>query len=120
MIVGIEHLKVLEEFAKRQTRVYPDACDYGYVWGDKEELSRLRNATVGLMELFEFESKRWGGPNTEGGKSVKLFIPFEQDGPEYAGVSVWIATCHDTFRKVIFTKIEIAPARQKEPGFKQK
>lgn len=92
MIVGIEHLKVLEEWAPKQEQIYRDACDVG-VWARPRTIVRrdITNAVKGLVETYHSSRHEWG--REPKGVTVTTFIPFEMDGDDYAGCFVRVSFC---------------------------
>lgn len=97
MILHREELKLWEEFAAKQRRIYDDACDVGVPLAEIANVEDLRNAANEMIKTFKgqplYKVSQWGN-----GKSVEFFIPIEYDGPNEYGYLVHIAS-HDD-RKV--------------------
>jgi len=111
MIIGREHLIFFEDLAKRQSQIYPDACDYG-VHYNEINIEKVKAITADLKETFKCEREEW-----KNGASVKFFIPFEMDYRQYVGVNLKLA-CHiNKSRKIKFLTIDIDRASQKHSGF---
>ena len=121
MIVGREQLVVLEEFAKKQEQIYPDACDWGYRWIEgpigMQEVNRLRDAVAELVKIFKTKAGKWGD-NQNGGKYAQFFVPYEQDEGQYSGVLVTVTTSFERKRRVTYTTIEFRQHRQADAGFR--
>lgn len=90
MIIGVEHLQVLEKYAKMQIPIYPgEACDTGIhlLTPDAEKvLDRIREACKGLAKDFAGKANKWTG-----GSAWSCFVPFEQEDGVYTGVRVVVS-----------------------------
>lgn len=90
MIVGREMLNYFEGLSEKQTRIYPDAADFG-IRTSEFDLDEARANLRQMMDWFEYESEKWNetGVNYKGGK-VSMFIPYEQEGDLFLGVTLTV------------------------------
>lgn len=102
MAIGKEALRTLEAYAKQQTRIYPDACDYG-IRETPEIAAALRGALRELKDLEGGKVERWST-----GCSFTTRLGFEHDEGKIQGVRVKVSRNQD--RKFAFFTIEIYAA----------
>ena len=100
-----ENLIYFEGLAKRQHRIYDDACDFG-VKIDEETKNEARRQLVEMIKFFGAKITRWGDPDQSHGSNTKLFIPIESDGfCSYGGQLVDISYNYDATRRITFLSI---------------
>jgi hypothetical protein len=78
MTFGTEHLVILESYAKQQTQVYSDSCDFGVIAGP-EVKAQIRAACKGLAKIYVSEKKISGSYPNGGLAQWSTFIPVERD-----------------------------------------
>lgn len=113
MFPGKESLIELEELARQQIRIYPDACDIGIQVVDDQLRTRIHRLCQNLAKIYKNKAKRWNG-----GSEWSCFIPFEQEGRNYIGVNLSVSYNTDRIRKANFFHIEICRGMQEETPFK--
>ena len=115
---GDNYFFYFEDIAKKQKRIYPDACDIGYIYPE-EEKEKLTTALRELREIYKNTAESWGKPypNT-GGWSCTMFIPFEIDKGMYSGVQLTVEAHRDVGRKINFVRVDIQRKLSKEDGYK--
>jgi hypothetical protein len=109
MSVGKEPLAVLEKFAKLQTRIYPDACDYGIfaVPGDTN-YQEISQAISELKEFIDYKVSTNMVGKILSHRKFAGFLAFEMDGPgKYCGVLIEVTWTVDTARKTSYFTLEI-------------
>lgn len=91
-----EEYVAFEQLAQRQERIYNDAADVGIPLAKVENISALRDQLKELISFYKkafpqhYKAVQWAK-----GKSVEMFIPFEQDGPVLAGVTLSVTFNED-------------------------
>ena len=97
-----EEASVFENIAKKQTRIFNDAADYGYPYNTKEVPSEVTDVfdTLGQLKKVdaEFSGERdlvrnretWGD-HKNGGVSVDVIIFWEKDEGYYMGTKYSIS-----------------------------
>lgn len=105
-----------ESLAKKQTQIYPDACDIGYYYSEdegqkiKENLLRLREVYINTVEHYGDDYPQ------RGGWTCSMFIPFERDEGLYRGVKLDVSCHRDKHKK--FVSVNITSHTSSEDGYK--
>jgi hypothetical protein len=79
MGIGKEYIHPLEELARRQERIYPDACDYG-IWDTPAIRKTIKECLNGLKQLEGGEARTWTN-----GSSYTTRLGYEMDGDTVSG-----------------------------------
>lgn len=94
-----EEYVAFEQLARRQERIYNDAADMGIPLAKVENITTLRAQLKELMSFYRNAfPQHYKAVDICRYKSVEMFIPFEQDGPVLAGVTLSVTFNED--RKV--------------------
>ena len=99
-----ENLIYFEGLAKRQHRIYDDACDFGVKIDDATKLE-ARRQLVEMIKFFGAKITRWGDREHSHGSNTKIFIPIERDGHGFGGQLVDISYNYDATRRITFLSI---------------
>lgn len=91
---GKEELVDLEQIAKRQKRVYPDAIDVGIVL-DKSNKKKIKPVWAELQKLYGATITKYGT-----GQMTEIFVPVEMDGPYVSGIIVTLIYSNDKPRNM--------------------
>jgi len=90
MIPCKEALVLIETVAKKQGRLFDDSCDFG-LWTDKMDPSELAALRAAFREIRDFYGFKADETSPE--SKILMFVPFEQDGTQFDGVSIaWTIT----------------------------
>lgn len=100
MGVGKEAIYELETLARQQTRIYPDACDYG-ILHTPARAARIRAALAELKELEGLRVERWYS-----GLCCHTRIALEMDGGRVQGCLIRVAL-HSPAKGPRFFSIDI-------------
>ena len=112
MIPEKESLIYFEKLLTKQFRIYPDACDYGVIL-DTEMKIDARLALKKLMSTYEYKfTQSENGDYSE----TKMFIPFEYDEGEHAGVTLIV----EYFKTPKIEFLSIQENRSYQKNFKYK
>ena len=121
MIAGGEFLRYFEDLHKRARRIYPDAADFGTVI-DNKELPIAREAITNLMEIYKFETDKWGdhvAKDGNWGSATEFFIPIEQnenDQDSWDGLSNIVHFNYEAARKLNIVSLEQYRVARKKKG----
>jgi len=118
MIVGREMLIYFEGLAKRQTRIFVDACDYGILTSDFD-LDEARKNLQRMMRWFEYKLDKYNelGMGYHGSKTT-MFIPYEQADNGFRGVNLSVEYHNMKKQKKEYLSIDITSAFSHRPGLK--
>jgi hypothetical protein len=125
MIAGKENLVFFETLAKRQERIYPDACDYGVVvFNGKitEEGMNLKSAildnTHALIQIYKHRKDVW---DDIGGKGacIEMDIPYEKENDIYVGVRMRLSYYINKKQKKQFISIDFFRYESEISPFKE-
>lgn len=84
-----EELHVIENFAKRQGQIYPDACDFGVRLNERERHD-LRTAIQDLRRCVPTKPVERAIHGRDTYTKTELFVPFEMDEGLVAGIRVTV------------------------------
>lgn len=114
-----EEAYVFEDIARRQKRIYPDACDVGVrINSPKDPLAlSVKDALKGLEGLKQKRTS-WGEPTDScRGVEVTVRIPWEMEDGFYFGTEYRIAYHQDKSRNIYFISVDTDSFRSKESPF---
>jgi hypothetical protein len=92
-----ENLIFFEELAKRQTQLFPDACDYGIEIQYSKTKAEARENLMALMKIYKYKLTRPENArypydvDFKNCSDTELFIPFEKDEGRYVGVKLIVS-----------------------------
>ena len=101
-----ENLIYFAGLARRQHRIYDDACDFG-VKIDKATKLEARRQLTEMIKFFGAKITRWGETHHSHGSNTTLFIPIERDGRCFVGQLLDVSYNYDATRRIEFLSIEI-------------
>jgi len=111
MIPEKEVLKELETIAKRQTRIFNDACDYG-IPADTNLKRKLRKLCRAIGQVYKSTSDI-----SKYTKTWSCFIPYEHEFEAYQGVKVTVSL--NMTKKCDYFTIDFERASQTTNPFKE-
>lgn len=112
MKVGIETIRQLEELAKQQQRIFPDACDYGLWINSPKFKTYVRNLCKELRKDFVGKTEKWSC-----GCSWECFAPFEMEAGLYRGAKIKVSL-NQTRKGKEFFSIDVTSHAQEKSGFR--
>jgi len=87
MIPHKEHLKVLEQFAKRETAIYGNSADTG-VYVNETELAQIRTAVKAIKGMYNGRNWTCNTSKMKQASVKNILIPFDVDGDMVTGARV--------------------------------
>ena len=104
-----------ERLARRQHRIYQDACDYGLLMSEFD-VNRARDNLRNMMEVFKDPVYHYKAEKWHNGKSVEFEIPIEMDEGQYLGYKFKVSFNKDPGRRIEFITIDITHGRLQYDG----
>jgi len=90
-MVSKESLIFFEELAKKQTRIFPDACDSGYLLNSPEEKALIRAHLCKLMATYKYVAKTHPMRSSDSHKEVVIGIPVEEENKRMFGIELTVS-----------------------------
>lgn len=95
-----------EQLARRQHRIFPDACDYGLLI-EEFDVDRMRANLVSMMEVFRNPVYNYKAEQWHTGKSIEFEIPIEEDDGQVFGYHFKLSSHDVGITRPMFITIDI-------------